>query len=234
MHIAILEDETTLAEEVKLYLERDGHSATIFVDGEALLRALPRETFDLFILDWNVPKINGYEVLVRMRKNLRMIEPIVFLTSTDAEDEIVAALSAGADDYCIKPIRLREFSARISSAQRRVHMTHAPAFGREKEILGYRFNPITNLVRFDDQDVTLTEKEFALASFLFSELDRPLSRNRLLIEVWGSTGPELSRTLDVHIAWIRKKLHIGASGSRARLVAVYGYGYRLMQTFPEE
>lgn len=234
MRVAILEDEATLAEEVKDCLEKNGHIAKIFADGESLLRALPREAFDLFILDWNVPKINGFDVLSRMRKNLAMTEPIVFLTSTDEEGEIVAALEAGADDYCIKPIRLREFLARICSVQRRVQKTNAPAFGREKEIMGYRFHPATNLVRFDDQDVTLTEKEFALASFLFSELDRPLSRNRLLIEVWGSTGPELSRTLDVHIAWIRKKLHIGASGSRARLVAVYGYGYRLMQTFPEE
>lgn len=234
MHIAILEDESTLAEEVRFCLEQNGHSATIFVDGEALLRALPRETFDLFILDWNVPKINGYEVLVRMRKNLRMIEPVLFLTSTDAEDEIVAALSAGADDYCIKPIRLREFLARIGSVQRRVHKTNTPTPSLEREILGYTFHSSANLVKFNHQEVTLTEKEFALASFLFSELDRPLSRNRLLIEVWGSTGPELSRTLDVHIAWIRKKLHVGAGGSRARLVAVYGYGYRLMQTFSEE
>lgn len=233
MHIAILEDEATLAEEVKNYLEQDGHTARIFTDGESLVRILGREIFDLFILDWNVPKMNGYEVLTHMRKTLVMAEPIVFLTSTDAEDEIVSALSAGADDYCIKPIRLREFLARIHSVERRSNQQPA-AVSVAKVILGYTFNPVDNVISFDGMDVPLTEKEFKLALFMFSELDRPVSRNRILIEVWGTSGAELSRTLDVHIAWIRKKLNIGASGDRLRLTAVYGYGYRLMQTFSEE
>jgi DNA-binding response OmpR family regulator len=233
MYIAILEDEFTLAEEVKNYLEQNGHHAKIFIDGEALLRALTRENFDLFILDWNVPKISGYEVLVRMRKNLGMVEPIVFLTSTDAEDEIVSALSAGADDYCVKPIRLREFSARIQSVQRRSNKQPVSAL-EATDILGYNFNAVDNVISFNGHKVPLTQKEFNLALFLFSELDRPISRNRILLEVWGTANVELSRTLDVHIAWIRKKLNIGSSGQTLRLTAVYGYGYRLMQTFTED
>lgn len=233
MYIAILEDEATLAEEVKSCLEQDGHVAKIFTDGEALVRDLRREVFDLFILDWNVPKMNGYEVLTHMRKNLMMIEPVIFLTSADAEDEIVSALTAGADDYCLKPIRPREFVARVRSAERRSSPQLAtPA--EAKVILGYVFNSVDNVISFNGTDVALTEKEFNLALFMFSELDRPIARNRILIEVWGSNGAELSRTLDVHVAWIRKKLNIGANGDKLRLTAVYGYGYRLMQTFPEE
>lgn len=233
MHIAILEDESTLAEEVKNYLEQDGHTAKIFTDGEALVRILRREIFDMFILDWNVPKINGFEVLTHMRKTLMMTEPIIFLTSTDAEEEIVSALSSGADDYCIKPIRLGEFLARIHSVSRRINKQPAAVTGA-KVILGYSFNAVDHIISFDGNEVELTEKEFNLALFLFSEMDRPISRNRILIEVWGTNGAELSRTLDVHIAWIRKKLNIGATGDKLRLTAVYGYGYRLMQTFTED
>jgi DNA-binding response OmpR family regulator len=233
MHIAILEDESILAEEVKNYLEQDGHTAKIFVDGEALIRVLSRETFDMFILDWNVPKINGFEVLTHMRKTLKMAEPVIFLTSTDAEEEIVSALSSGADDYCIKPIRLGEFLARIHSVMRRMNKQVATTSG-EKVISGYTFNTVDRIISFDGNEVALTEKEFNLAVFLFSELDRPISRNRILIEVWGTNSDELSRTLDVHIAWIRKKLNIGAAGNQLRLTAVYGYGYRLMQIFSED
>lgn len=233
MHIAILEDEVTLAEEVKFYLEQGGHTAKIFTDGEALVRILSREIFDLFILDWNVPKINGFEILTHMRKSLAMSEPIVFLTSTDAEEEIVSALTAGADDYCVKPIRLREFMARIGSVERR--FKKAPAVStNEQQLFGYSFNNVTHTISFNGQDVDLTEKEFNLALFLFSEADRPISRNRILLEVWGTSGTELSRTLDVHVAWIRKKLNIGANGDKLRLTAVYGYGYRLMQNLTEE
>ena len=233
MHIAILEDEATLAMEVKQYLEQDGHTVKIYADGQALVRMLGRELFDLYVLDWNVPKMNGYEVLNHMRKHLEMTEPVVFLTSTEAEEEIVAALTAGADDYCIKPIKPKEFLARIQSVGRRLGGQSSRGQTR-KVILGYSFHPADHVVTFDARSVELTEKEFKLASFLFDEVDRPLARNRILMEVWGGSGDELSRTLDVHIAWIRKKLNIGASGNHLRLTAVYGYGYRLMQTAGEE
>jgi DNA-binding response OmpR family regulator len=232
MRVAILEDEITLAKEVQSYLEQDGHSVKIFTDGESLVRVLRREIFDLFVLDWHVPKINGYQVLTHMRKTLSMSEPIIFLTSADAEDDVVSTLSAGADDYCIKPIRPREFLARIHSVDRRLNKRQSmPA--EMKVIFGYAFNPVNHVISFDGRDVVLTEKEFNLA-LLFSGINQPFSRHRILSEVWGTSGDELSRTLDVHIAWIRKKLYIGAHGGALRLTAVYGYGYRLMQTFTDD
>ena len=176
--------------------------------------------------------MNGFEVLAHMRTNLRMVEPVVFLTSAGAEDDIVKALSAGADDYCVKPIRPREFLARIHSVGRRSE--RGATLPSLTEILGYSFDAATNTVNCGGIDVSLTEKEFKLALLLFTEVDRPISRNQLLMNVWGHSGTELSRTLDVHITWIRKKLNIGATGNRLRLAAVYGYGYRLMQCFTED
>ena len=233
MRIAILEDELTLADEIKNFLSSSGHEVKLFADGEALVRALRREIFDLFVLDWHVPHINGLEVLKHMRNTLHMNEPVVFLTSANSESEVVMALSNGADDYCIKPIRLYEFLARVHAIERRL-VKETPNPGEVKNILGYKFDHVRHTISFDGGEVTLTEKEFLLAFLLFSEVDRPISRSRILLDVWGVAGDELSRTLDVHVAWIRKKLNIGAAGNLLRLTAIYGYGYRLMQVFPEE
>lgn len=233
MRIAILEDEATLADELKTFLSQSGNEVKVFSDGEALVRVLRRGMFDLYVLDWHVPKINGLEVLKHMRHTLSMTEPVIFLTSANAENEIVEALTNGADDYCIKPIRLREFLARLHSIERRSNRP-IPSPTEAKEILGYTFNPVDHVISFEDQRVVLTDKEFSLALLLFSEVDRPIARNRILLEVWGVAGDELSRTLDVHVAWIRKKLNIGANSNVLRLSSVYGYGYRLMQVFSED
>lgn len=233
MYIAILEDEATLAEEVKLCLEQLGHRVKVFEDGAAITRSIRRDTFDLFVLDWNVPKMNGLEVLKDMRNNLRLAEPIIFLTSTDDESAIVEALSEGADDYCVKPVRIKEFMARVRALERRSGKNTLLS-SESKVIADFTFDPVNQTVKVADKTILLAEKEFNLALFLFNNLDRPVSRNRILMEIWERTDEELSRSLDVHIAWIRKKLDIGANGTSVRLTAIYGYGYRLMQVFKED
>ena len=233
MHIAILEDEVTLAEEVKSCLEQAGHSVRVFYDGEDLLKHVLRDTFDMFVLDWKVPKKNGYEVLRHLRDNLKRTEPIIFLTSTDTEESIIAALSAGADDYCIKPVRLNEFNARVNALHRRTAMQSSDT-SKTKVIAGFTFHSSNNQIDTPQGSVVLTEKEFTLAKCLFENLDRQIARTRLLLEVWGRSDDEISRTLDVHIAWIRRKLNIGAGSTTVRLTAIYGYGYRLMQVFSED
>jgi DNA-binding response OmpR family regulator len=233
MHIAILEDELTLAEEVKACLEQSEHTARIFSNGEDLIKYAARDTFDMFVLDWKVPKKNGFEVLKYLRETLRRTEPIIFLTSTDNEESIIAALSAGADDYCVKPVKLREFSARVNALHRRSFIS-ATNTNDNKVIAGFTFQIASNTIQTPIGSVVLTEKEFCLAQRLFENLDRPIARTRLLLDVWGKNDDEISRTLDVHIAWIRKKLNIGAGSKTVRLTAIYGYGYRLMQMLPED
>jgi DNA-binding response OmpR family regulator len=232
MYIAILEDEVTLAEEVKACLEQNGHTVKIFGDGASMIKSVRRDTFDLFVLDWKVPKKNGFEVLKDLRNNLGLQEPVIFLTSTDTEASIVSALAAGADDYCIKPVRLNEFMARIAALERRTHKSIVVP-QESISVAGFTFNSDVQTVTFNDTSIVLNEKEFKLSKFLFNNLDRALSRNRILMEIWGKNNDELSRTLDVHVAWIRRKLNLGANNPALRLTAIYGYGYRLMQVFSE-
>lgn len=226
MYIALLEDEPTLAQDVSKLLVDAGHTVTVFADGHSILRALVKDTFDLFILDWHVPGPNGFEVLQHIRQVAKLTSPVVFLTSNDAQEQIVAALNAGADDYCSKPLRPGEFSARLQAVQRR--MLPQTAFQPDGELYeGFVFNRVERSVRIEDVTVHLSEKEFELSHLLFVNIERPLARNRIMLEVWGREENELSRTLDVHISWVRRKLGIGAQGTRLRLNVVHGYGYRL-------
>ena len=226
MHIALLEDEPALAQEVNALLSDSGHTVVVFSDGHSLLRGLLKDTFDLFVLDWHVPGPNGLEVLNHLRQHSRLQTPVVFLTSNVAEEQIVLALNAGADDYCAKPLRAVEFMARIAAVQRRFMPASVKSSSGEL-VEGYYFNRVDRTVQVDNQVINLTEKEFELSRLMFANLERPISRNRIMKEVWGREEDALSRTLDVHISWVRRKLGIGAQGTRLRLNVVHGYGYRL-------
>jgi two-component system response regulator RegX3 len=199
-----------------------------FADGHAIIQGLLKDTFDLFVLDWHVPGPNGMQVLSHLRQNMKLNSPVVFLTSNSAEEQIVQALDAGADDYCAKPLRSVEFMARISALQRRL-MPQTLTVPEGELFVGFVFQRIDRRVVIDGEPVNLTEKEFELSLLLFQNLERPISRHRIMQEVWGREEDALSRTLDVHISWIRRKLGIGAQGTRLRLNVVHGYGYRLVK-----
>lgn len=228
MHIAILEDDPEQAKDLTDLLALAGHTVTRYADGHQILRALLKETFDLFVLDWQVPGPNGLEVLTHIRERAKLKTPVVFLTAQDQEMHVANALNAGADDYCVKPVRRVEFMARVAAIQRRF----APIGKTEDSgefVPGYVFERSRRTVSFDGQQVSLTEKEYELARLLFSNLDRPIARNRIMQEVWGREEDALSRTLDVHISWLRRKLDLGANARRMRLVVVHGFGYRLIE-----
>lgn len=231
MHIALLEDESTLAQEVSLLLTKAGHSVVVFADGHSILRGLLKDTFDLFVLDWYVPGPDGLEVLRHLRENAKLNTPVVFLTAIHQEDQIARVLNAGADDYCAKPLRPIEFLARVAAVQRRM-MPQTVVEAEGELVEGYVFNRVERSVRIGGQKIDLTEKEFDLCQLLFTNLERPLSRNRIMQEVWGREEDALSRTLDVHISWVRRKLGIGAQGQTLRLNVVHGYGYRLDKVNP--
>jgi DNA-binding response OmpR family regulator len=153
------------------------------------------------------------------------------LTSNQDEIDVVAALQAGADDYCIKPVRSQELLARINALSRRAYPEVIHTFPRE--LRGYVFDDATRTVSFDGETVVLSEKEFDLAYYFFSNFDSPLSRKQLLIKVWGKEykdfSREVTRTLDVHVTFIRRKLKIGADGDKIRLVSIHSFGYRLVE-----
>lgn len=229
MHIALLEDEPDLAADVRAILEREGHVVVTFSSGNHIIRGLAKESFDLLVLDWNVPGPSGLDVLIHVRKELQSAVPVMFLTSNSAEDQIVVALNAGADDYCGKPLRASEFTARLRALERRSHIARVGRAAETIEFEGYQFNEVERCVDMGAEQVLLTEKEFELAKLLFQNLDRPISRSQIMAHVWGREEDVLSRTLDVHVSWLRRKLKLGAGLGGYRLLVVRGYGYRLVK-----
>jgi DNA-binding response OmpR family regulator len=172
-----------------------------------------------------LPQISGLEICRRIRA-LGRSTPVLFLTAKDTLDDRVSGLDAGADDYCLKPLRKSEFLARVHAVFRRSyrHLTEDCA---QRDLMGYLFSEADYSVTFNGTTVVLTHKEFKLAVLLFENADRALSRNRLVSEVWGSNTEDFSRSLDVHISGLRRKLGLGATDSTCRLKPIYGYGYRL-------
>lgn len=227
MYIGLLEDEPQLAQYVCEILEKAGHTTITFNNGADMIKAVGRDTIDLFVLDWRVPRVSGLEVLKHIRNVRGLKEPILFLTSKTDEQDITEALNAGADDYCTKPVRPQEFLARVSALLRRTYPERNNQ-DTTRICLGYTFNKLANSVEFDGNLVNLSEKEFKLALFLFENHERAISRDRLMQEVWGGEGDALSRSLDVHVSWLRKKLDLAATSPKLRLKPIYGFGYRLM------
>jgi DNA-binding response OmpR family regulator len=227
MYIGLLEDEPQLAQHVCEILEKAGHSTNHFSNGADMIKAIGRDTIDLFVLDWRVPRASGLDVLKHIRNVRGLKEPVLFLTSKTDEQDIIEALNAGADDYCTKPVRPQEFLARVTALLRRTYPDRSSQ-ETSRHLLNYTFNQLDNSVSFGNSNISLSEKEFKLALFLFENHERAVSRERLMQEVWGGEGDALSRSLDVHISWLRKKLDLTATAPNLRLKPIYGFGYRLM------
>lgn len=223
MRIAILEDDLALAGFVDGTLADAGHSNELFADGSNLIRALRRDTFDILVLDWNVPGMSGRDVLEWMKANLDKCPPSLMLTSRSTEEDIVAGLRAGADDYVVKPVTPAVLIARVDALARRAY----PATPGGMETFGdYCFNTRAETVELAGQPVSLTAKEFALALLLFRNLHRALSRSYIFETLWGGHPDMTTRTLDAHISNVRTKLNL-RPGNGYKLVPVYAYGYRL-------
>ncbi|MBY0574536.1 MAG: response regulator transcription factor [Undibacterium sp.] len=230
MRIAILDDDQSLLTLTSATLTDVGHVCHSFTSGKAMMHLLHRESFDLLILDWQVPDLSGPEILHWVREKLSPTLPVLFMTSRSAEDDIVAGLAAGADDYMIKPIRRAELVARVSALLRRAYPSQVASevvnFG------AYEFTVRASRVRLHGETIELTQKEFDLALLLFQNLGRPLSRAYILEAVWSRDIEIPSRTMDTHISRVRSKLDLRPENGY-RLAPVYSYGYRLEQISKE-
>lgn len=222
--IASLEDEAAQAALIRQVVNAAGHECTTFADGRHMMLALRDDTFDLLLLDWQLPGVSGREVLSWVRANLDRRLPAMFLTCRDAEADIVDGLAAGADDYMVKPIRPRELGARIEALLRRACPGHAG--GEPLSIGAFAFDGGTRTVTRFGHPVSLTPKEFDLAMLLFRNEGRIVSRDHIVAAVWGRNIPPLSRTVDTHVSRVRSKLGLHAEHG-VRLTPVYTHGYRL-------
>lgn len=224
MRVALLEDDPDQAKIMALWLEAAGHDCQTFGLARDFKRAVLRESFDLLIIDWMLPDINGDEVLAWVRRSLDWPAPVLFVTQRDSEQDVVRALELGADDFMAKPAKRLELVARVNALGRRAHHTRpedgALQFG------SYELDLPTHTLRRDGKDVDLTNKEFDLALFLFRNNSRVLSRGHILESVWGSTSELNTRTVDTHVSRLRRKLDLSETNGW-RLRAVYQHGYRL-------
>jgi DNA-binding response OmpR family regulator len=231
MRVAVLEDEGAQADLVVRTLTAFGHNCVPFTTGPALMAKLRQETFDLLILDWNVPGgISGLDVATWARAHLAPPPPILMITARSGAEDIVAGLNAGADDFLVKPIDPSVLMARVHAVLRRAYPAELES--RPEAFGDVTFDPLNRIVAMDGEQVQLTSKEYDLALLFFRNMHRALGRSYLLETVWGRNPDLATRTLDAHVSKIRAKLSLRPERG-FKLAPVYSYGYRLERVSDE-
>ena len=237
MKILIIEDEANIVQLIRLYLEQAGFTVLAASDGAAGLELHAREHPDLVILDLMLPALDGMEVCRRIRAWAST--PILMLTARHGEEDRIAGLEMGADDYLVKPFSPREVVSRVKAILRRsspsstsssVHETAGTSTADKTENEVRRFGGLTinipaRSVEVSGQKVTLTAKEFDLLVTLSAAPERVFTRESLLNQVWGYTYLGDGRTVDVHIGTLRKKIE-AIAGAPHYIKTVWGVGYK--------
>ncbi|MGO9955886.1 MAG: response regulator transcription factor [Solirubrobacteraceae bacterium] len=215
--VMVVEDEPNIGALVRTYLERAGYTALWVRSGEQALAELRRHPIALVVLDIGLPGIDGFEVCRRIGGQV----PVIILTARDEEPDRVAGLEIGADDYVVKPFSPRELTARVKAVLRR-----AEGAGRADSADVLALGPVTlargaREVRVAGEEVELTQREFDLLEYLLRNAGQVVSRDQLLESVWGFRSPGETRTVEVHVAQLRKKL-----GQADLIRTVRGLGYK--------
>ena len=226
--ILIVEDEPTLLETLEYNLKHQGYLVETASDGQSALNKAKQVQPELIVLDIMLPIMDGFEVCRLLRKDMTM--PILMLTARDEEIDRVIGLELGADDYLTKPFSMREFLARVKALLRRVRLDRAFT---DEEVSKNEILLFSNLeidlfrreVRVNRIPVGLKPKEYELLLFLARHKGQVLSRELILERVWGWDFTGGSRTVDVHVRWLREKIEHNPS-IPARIITVRGAGYR--------
>lgn len=228
--ILVVEDEPALLETLEYNLTNQGYEVSTAMDGPAALELARAERPNLIILDIMLPKLDGFEVCRVLRREMNV--PIIMLTARTDEVDRVVGLEVGADDYVTKPFSMRELMARVKALLRRVRLTQEDLAAREEV-------PETHTLVFDDltidparhelllrgEPIHLKPKEYDLLLFLARNRGLTLSRDLILERVWGWDFDGGTRTVDVHIRWLREKIESDPA-EPTRIVTVRGVGYR--------
>jgi DNA-binding response OmpR family regulator len=217
--LLVVEDETTLRETLMYNLKREGYEVAATGDGGEALELAREQKFDLIVLDVMLPSLDGLSIVRILRKEQRT--PIVLLTARSGEVDRIMGLETGADDYIVKPFSLGEFLARVRAVLRRA----APEVSAKLEAGDLSLDLIGRKAYRGEEELRLSHKEFDLLAALIKNTGTALSRDRLLQEVWGYDFPGDTRTVDVHIRWLREKIEEDAAEPK-HIVTVRGVGYR--------
>jgi DNA-binding response OmpR family regulator len=220
--ILVVDDEANIRELCRLYLEQEGFRVQTAEDGRAALQAVADNPPAMMVLDLMLPEVDGLEVCRRVRAESDL--PIMILTARDDDVDKIVGLELGADDYLTKPFNPREMSARVKAILRRSTRPAAES-GQVVEAGDVHIDPGKHEVEVAGVEVVLRAKEFDLLSALASHAGFVLSREQLLDQVWGFDFYGQTRTVDVHVAHLRKRL---AASRTTRIETVTGVGYKLV------
>lgn len=231
--VLVVEDELTLQETLAYNLEKQGYTVALAGDGVSALEIAREIRPDLIILDIMLPGMDGFEVCRILRQEMNT--PVLMLTARDDEIDRVVGLEVGADDYMTKPFSMRELVARVKAMLRRVrlireevNLNNQTTTPRDTKVMDFG-NLVIDLgrreVRLDDQPLTLKPKEYELLLFLAQNRGNVLTREIILEKVWGWDFFGDSRTVDVHIRWLREKIE-SQPAAPTRIQTVRGAGYR--------
>lgn len=223
MRVAIADDEQEILNQVTAIVTSGDHEVASYRNGLDLQNALKRETFDVVMLDWNMPGRTGIEVLQWATENISSCPPFILLTSRPDKSDIVRGLEAGAIDYIVKPEADEVIRARVEAAGRR---NAAETRSRHVNFGPYTLDRMEKSIAVHGEEAKVTAKEFDLIDLFFQNLHRPLSRGYLFSRVWGGSAEMETRTIDVHISRLRAKLELNPENGFV-IRTVFGFGYRM-------
>lgn len=227
--VLVVEDDVAIREALEFNLVREGYQVETVGDGVAALAAIRKNMPDLLVLDLMLPEMDGFDVTRTLRQESNI--PILMLTARDDEIDRVLGLELGADDYLTKPFSMRELLARVKAMLRRVRMGVEDSQSKNQtgsQIVttgNIEIDAIRHEVRMDGEVLELKPKEYDLLAFLVQHTGQVLSRDQLLEDVWGWEFTGGSRTVDVHVRWLRSKIEPNPD-EPTRIVTVRGVGYR--------
>lgn len=226
--ILVVEDDTTLLDILKYNLEKEGFEVVIAIDGVKALEEARAQQPSMMILDIMLPNMDGYEVCRILRGEMTV--PILMLTAKAGEIDKVVGLELGADDYMTKPFSIRELMARVRALLRRSSMTkEKPEDKAGGPLVLESGNLELDISRheaiIDGEKIDLSPKEFELLAYLMKNTGKVYSRDFLLKQIWGYEYYGDSRTIDVHLRWLRKKIEVDPDHPR-RLITLRGVGYK--------
>lgn len=226
IHILLVEDEESLASFVSTELSFEGYEVERAVDGEQALKIYnsEREKWDLILLDWMLPKLDGLEVCRRIRKE--SLIPIIIMTARDYIGDKIAGLDGGADDYITKPFEIEELLARVRVALRHKRNIESQTGSHVYRVNGLSLDIEKRIVERDGKTFPLTQREFDLLAELMKNEGKVLTRDKLLSDVWGYSFMGQTNIVDVYIRYLRNKIDNDKEQSLIQTIRGVGYSLR--------
>jgi OmpR-family two-component system manganese-sensing response regulator len=224
MKILLVDDEVELTDPLSRLLRREGYEVDVATEGKTGCDLATQGNYDLLILDWMLPGMNGLEICRQVRSR-QDSTPVLFLTAKDTLDDRVDGLDAGADDYLVKPFELRELLARVRALLRRFPNLEQPAQSSRLTFAGLELDQGNQLAYRQGQAIELSEKETNLLAYLLQNTNQVLTHEQIYRAVWGEQEQPSSNVLAAQMRLLRKKIE--PKGTAPLIHTVYGKGYRL-------